>query len=737
MPHKPQLYTPLSQRNTQFANNSVGGSLEDIKRGIAYVETRNAPDSYSIQGKPRPSDGKRALGKYQVFETNLPTWTKEALGREYSKDEFLADPQAQEKVADHFMGKSLQQYGNPEDVASVWFTGRPVAKANNAADYTGTDNATYQELFKKGMGIVGGVASSAVGAAQKYIPLAARKAGNTVLDAFDKSRIAEVPGKTVGGLRMIGGFLGGEAPAQNPIRIGGARGFDYTPPNIDPTGAVGFTERVGAKAVQPIATAAFEGFQDLSTKLLEKLKGRTTVSKQFLLDSTNQADLKQPEKDLFRRLLESEGDTVSVSDFANKVQGELLPLKRVGASARDTGDFAEMAADGEGYRYENITLPSELRGPVQNYSEHIYESPIKTSAGQVHFGGAEKGNAESYFAHSRVEDLPDLKAIEDTDGSYLPGTTRRVIEIQSDLFQKGRLENENPRKFDQIGATYSSPGGKARVEAEVAARDAELAKLEPYRNTWHERVIREEVKQAALDGKTKLQFPTGETAMKIEGLGERGAGAWVLDNGSNPLFSDLKAGKTIYRSTDNNGMGTRPFGEQWIITDVLGDGKFKAVPKDKLYQIDSEEELYDVLNNSRLWSMVKDDEVLYSAMEDIFENGVENADTLFAKYDFDDLATRLRKAEVSKLSDSAQEQFDISGKVDTENPIYKFYEKNVQKYLTNKYGGKVITDPQGVKWVEIDVKPEYKGLPVEAFGAAIGIPSIYQQVQEQKEQGNI
>jgi len=175
------LYTPLSQRNAMFSRGTGGrGDLEAIKRGISYVETRGAPNAYAIQGKPRPSDGKRALGKYQVFETNLPSWTREALGRELSKEEFLASPDAQEKVADYFMGQSLQKYGRPEDVASVWFTGRPVAEANNAADYTGTDNATYQDLFKKGMAM-GGSMPSVVGAPKRgfYTPLAMRVSTQT------------------------------------------------------------------------------------------------------------------------------------------------------------------------------------------------------------------------------------------------------------------------------------------------------------------------------------------------------------------------------------------------------------------------------------------------------------------------------------------------------------------------------------------------------------------------------
>lgn len=36
---------------------------------------------------------------------------------------------------------------------------------------------------------------------------------------------------------------------------------------------------------------------------------------------------------------------------------------------------------------------------------------------------------------------------------------------------------------------------------------------------------------------------------------------------------------------------------------------------------------------------------------------------------------------LNKAKDSVAEQFDISGKIDTQNPIYKFYENEMQKYL--------------------------------------------------------
>lgn len=61
-----------------------------------------------------------------------------------------------------------------------------------------------------------------------------------------------------------------------------------------------------------------------------------------------------------------------------------------------------------------------------------------------------------------------------------------------------------------------------------------------------------------------------------------------------------------------------------------------------------------------------------------------------------------------------QEQFDISGKVDTQNPIYKFYENEMQKYL-KRFGAQRVTDDKGVEWFEVPIKEEYGKRPVQAF----------------------
>lgn len=65
--------------------------------------------------------------------------------------------------------------------------------------------------------------------------------------------------------------------------------------------------RIGLQ-IEDVSKQGFQGFEDLSTKLLEKLKGRTTVSRQFIEDLSNSPDLKQAERDLIRRILGETGE---------------------------------------------------------------------------------------------------------------------------------------------------------------------------------------------------------------------------------------------------------------------------------------------------------------------------------------------------------------------------------------------------------------------------------------------
>lgn len=392
----------------------------------------------------------------------------------------------------------------------------------------------------------------------------------------------------------------------------------------------------------------FKGFNDITTHVLDNLEGKSTVSKQFISDLTNKPELKQAERDVIRTALADypDGSNVPVKEFADKVHAELLPLEVTSSMDRQTA------------QYEQVSLPEDLRGEIQNYEEKVYGSPgISTSAGDIHFGHS--GTSE-YFGHTRVEELPD-------------NTTNRVIEIQSDLYQKGRLSEEGGKysgKTDEEIRSLLKESNPNQTYSDAAIkffkiRGDQALKLEQYSNpTAHFRIVREEIKSAAKDGKTKLQFPTGETAMKIEGLGNHAQ--FVTKDGV--LKPDqVEVGKEI---TFGNVIGTE--GNKYIIVanDPEMNGRFFAVPE----------------------RLLRDDLTPSSNKKYVDVNGVKKA-----------------------YLTQNQEGFDISGKVDTNNPIYKFYEKELGRYLQNKYDAKLITDPQGVKWWEVNVDKSLADKPVSAY----------------------
>lgn len=91
--------------------------------------------NYSAKGPVVTSGsykGDRAYGAYQVMGKNIPSWTKEALGRSMTPEQFLKDRAAQDAVFNYKFGQSMAKYGNAADAASVWHSGRPLAQATRA-----------------------------------------------------------------------------------------------------------------------------------------------------------------------------------------------------------------------------------------------------------------------------------------------------------------------------------------------------------------------------------------------------------------------------------------------------------------------------------------------------------------------------------------------------------------------------------------------------------------------------
>lgn len=125
------------------------GGMEQYRNAIASIESAGSGD-YQAVGPTNPKLG-RALGRYQIMEANIGPWSREALGREVSPDEFLANPELQDAIFDHKFGGYVQQFG-PEGAAQAWFAGPGGVGKMDRQDVLGTSVGDYTQKFTSALG---------------------------------------------------------------------------------------------------------------------------------------------------------------------------------------------------------------------------------------------------------------------------------------------------------------------------------------------------------------------------------------------------------------------------------------------------------------------------------------------------------------------------------------------------------------------------------------------------------
>jgi len=123
----------------QAASGGQASYLPRLMQNIAGIESAGWKNPYEALG-PVTKRGDRAYGKYQVMGANIPSWTQEVLGQSMTPQQFAANPDAQEKVAQAKLGQYAAQYG-PGGAANMWFTGRPNPNPN-MTDATATTRGT-------------------------------------------------------------------------------------------------------------------------------------------------------------------------------------------------------------------------------------------------------------------------------------------------------------------------------------------------------------------------------------------------------------------------------------------------------------------------------------------------------------------------------------------------------------------------------------------------------------------
>ncbi len=123
-----------------------GGNYRDA---IASIESRGSGD-YQAIGPTHPELG-RALGRYQIMEANIGPWSKAALGREVTVDEFLAKEEIQDAIFDHRFGSYVQKYGE-KGAAEAWFAGPGGVGKKGRKDVLGTTVGSYGDRFMAALG---------------------------------------------------------------------------------------------------------------------------------------------------------------------------------------------------------------------------------------------------------------------------------------------------------------------------------------------------------------------------------------------------------------------------------------------------------------------------------------------------------------------------------------------------------------------------------------------------------
>lgn len=148
--YSPVRATTALSRAGYYANKSApegvptdqqSTDLSDVKRRVASAESAGS-GGYNAIG-PAKKNGDRPFGKYQVMASNIPQWTSQYVGREMTPEEFLRNPEAQERVFEGAFGDALKKYGNEKDALSWWHSNHPLAEAQNRKDVLGTTTPQY------------------------------------------------------------------------------------------------------------------------------------------------------------------------------------------------------------------------------------------------------------------------------------------------------------------------------------------------------------------------------------------------------------------------------------------------------------------------------------------------------------------------------------------------------------------------------------------------------------------
>jgi len=149
----PSRTAPEAPRAAPQYPQTHGGPMPK-SRDLAVVGKMEGGGSYQTQvdaGK-----GRTALGMYGVLDTNLPEWGPKYLGRAISKEEYLANPELQDRLAQGAFGELRAKYGSGGAAARAWLAGEGGMNDPGRRDAFGTNPFSHEASYNKFAANLGG-----------------------------------------------------------------------------------------------------------------------------------------------------------------------------------------------------------------------------------------------------------------------------------------------------------------------------------------------------------------------------------------------------------------------------------------------------------------------------------------------------------------------------------------------------------------------------------------------------
>jgi len=453
----------------------------------------------------------------------------------------------------------------------------------------------------------------------------------------------------------------------------------------------------GAAVMAPDEAEAGLLDRGLTTTVMERLPQKEVLKRETILGTTQQQGVKGAEAEMIRDIL---GTKAGMSrSLLDKELEKRIP--QVGVA--DTNQYSTF---GVGNIRPQSQLPDPTDTNTSSFRSRLYTVPEEFSVNQTnHFG--DRGDL---LAWSRSFDERQSLA-------HKP--TRHVVEIQSDLFQRGakplsleevrRLRGElnfikrDLRNLSPQEITWGEAGALSRQHQlphrpehkdvmadtimprdeaqnfmdQLESRSSEIEKklsrglgaekLEPFKKGWHERVLREENRRAAQEGIGKIRVAHPDTVAKVENWKEA---TWYYEN--HPELKKIPSNE----------------GER-----LTGNYRAKGIETERMVEVE-----VSLPSGKKEWRSLDEEEtggVQVKLSSDSFEK-------------LADMLASIRKQPIRK---------EETLRKGTEG-LYKFYQDDIAKFVQKEFKAKEVKDAQGHKWYEWDVDPEAAKKPVKVWGAA-------------------